>query len=170
MFLLNTGSDKPYSPQQAWLLVRKLASKPSIRYNELLLTETYKSSPSGGEATLQALEQAELISIVSGPGGRPSAIKPGKPVYAAAFRHLCQDKVLSARLDLKTLDELTKGEVEGITKAEQELSVLGGLPGKPAEIDFRVRYLLRKVLAGQDKVEDYERQSKVLKKILSEEF
>lgn len=169
MFLLNTDPDKPYSPQQAWLLVRKLASKPSIRYNELLLTDTYKRSASGGEATLQALEQAELISIVSA-GGRPSAIKPGKPVYAAAFRHLCQDKVLSARLDLKTLEELTKGEVEGITKAEQELSVLGGLPGKPAEIDFRVRYLLRKVLVGQDKVEEYERQSKVLKKILSEEF
>lgn len=63
-----------------------------------------------------------------------------------------------------------KGEVEGIIKAEQELSVLGGLPGKPAEIDFRVRYLLRKILVGQDKVEDYERQSKVLKKILTEEF
>lgn len=170
MFLLNIDSDKSYSPQQAWILVKKLASEPSIRYNELLLTDTYKRSPSGGEATLQALEQAELISIVSGPGGRPSAIKPGKPVYAAAFRRLCQDKVLSARLDLKTLDELIKGEVEGIAKAEQELSVLGGFPGQPAEVKTRVRYLLRKVLAGQDKVEGYEWESKELKKILSEEF
>lgn len=170
MFLLTTDSEKSYSPQQAWLLVKKLASKPSIRYNELLLTDTYKRSPSGGEATLQALEQAELISIVSGPGGRPSAIKPGKPVYAAAFRHLCQDRVLSALLDLKTLDELTKGEVEGIAKAEQELSVLGGLPSQSHEIEGRVRYLLCKVSAGQAKVEGYERESKGLKKILSEEF
>lgn len=170
MFLLNTDSDKSYSPQQAWLLIKKLASEPSIRYNELLLTDTYKSSPSGGEATLQALEQAELISIVSGPGGRPSAIKPGKPVYAAAFRHLCQDSVLSARLDLKTLDELTKGEIEGIAKAEQELSVLGGLPGQPWEITRRVRYLLNKVSAGQCKVEEYERESKGLKKTLSKDF
>lgn len=103
-------------------------------------------------------------------GGRPRAIKPGKPVYAAAFRLLTEDRVLAARLDLKTLQELVKFEAEGIAKCEDELRVLAKLPGKPAELSGRVEWLLGKVWTGQQKVEKYERESAVLKKLLQEEF
>lgn len=175
IFLLDTDNraTRAWSPQQAWLLIKQLSINSSIRYNELLLSDIYKSS---GEPTLQALEQAELISIVSGSGGngtaggRPRAIKPGKPVYAAAFRLLTEDRVLTARLDLKMLQELIKGEAEDINKCEEELRVLGKLPGQPVEINGRVKWLLGKVWAGQQKVEKYERESAVLKKLLREEF
>ncbi|KAL8741120.1 MAG: hypothetical protein Q9190_006237, partial [Brigantiaea leucoxantha] len=86
-------ANRKWTPEQAWLLIRSLASTPTLRYNELLLNDTYKS---GGEFVLQALEQAELISIVSSSNGRPQVIKPGKPVYQAAFRQLTEDKVLKA--------------------------------------------------------------------------
>lgn len=174
MFLLDTDdrAARIWSPMQAWLLVKLLAAHPSIRYNELLLSDTYKRS---GESTLQALEQAELISIVSGngngngaAGGRPHAIKPGKPVYAAAFRLLIDDRVLAAKLDLKTLDELVKGENEGIAKYEEELRVLGSLPGQPAEVRGRIKWLLGKVWTGQEKVERYEGESAGLKRLLRE--
>lgn len=175
MFLLDTDdrAARAWSPQQAWLLIKQLATNPSIRYNELLLSDTYKSS---GEPVLQALEQAELISIVSGSsgsgaaGGRPRAIKPGKPVYAAAFRLLTADHVLAAQLDLKTSQELIKSEAEGIAKCEEELRVLAKLPGQPKEVSGRVKYLLGKVWTGQQKVDKYERESAVLKKLLQEEF
>ena len=175
MFLLDTDdrAARAWSPQQAWLLIKQLSTHASIRYNEILLSDTCKSS---GESTLQALEQAELISIVSGSGnngaasGRPRAIKPGKPVYTAAFRLLTEDRVLAARLDLKTLQELVKDEAAGIVKCEEELRVLAKLPGQPAEISGRVKWLLGKIWTAQQKVEKYERESAVLKKLLQEEF
>ncbi len=71
---------------------------------------------------------------------------------------------------MKTLEELVKGEVEGIAKAEEELKVLGKLPSQPVEVGGRVRYLLEKLMVAQDKVEKYERESKELKRLLQQEF
>ena len=140
MYILDSGPRK-WTPEQAWLIVKSLASTDCLRYNELLLSDIFKS---GGEATLQALEQAELISIVSS-NGRPTSIKPGKPVYAAAFRQLTEDHVLKARLDLAILTQLIKVETAGIDKYEAELNLLGNLPGQPKEVRGRVRWLLGKL-------------------------
>lgn len=165
MYILDSGPRK-WTPEQAWLIVKSLASTDCLRYNELLLSDIFKS---GGEATLQALEQAELISIVSS-NGRPTSIKPGKPVYAAAFRQLTEDHVLKARLDLAILTQLIKVETAGIDKYEAELNLLGNLPGQPKEVRGRVRWLLGKLWTGQEKVEKYERESGGLKKILQQDF
>jgi hypothetical protein len=168
MYILDTDrGDRSWTPQEAWYLVKALASSDTVRYNEVLLDDTFKAG--GGDSTLQALEQAELISIVSA-NGRPQAIRPGKPVYTAAFRHLVADHVLQARLDLATLAELTKAEHAGIDKLEKELDVLSRLPKQPAELAARVRWLLGKVQAGHAKVEKYEAQSVGLKKVLQKEF
>ena len=141
MYILDS-SPRTWTPDQAWLIVKSLASTDSLRYNELLLSDIFKS---GGEATLQALEQAEMISIVSS-NGRPMSIKPGKPVYAAAFRQLTEDHVLKARLDLAIFTQLIKIETTGIDKYEAELNLLGNLPGQPKEVRGRVRWLLGKLL------------------------
>ena len=77
------GGNRQWNAEQAWLLIKQLAQTEHLRYNEVLLNDVLKL---GGEAVLRALEQAELISIVSGPNGRPSTIKPGKPVYYPAFK------------------------------------------------------------------------------------
>lgn len=171
MYILDIDrAARAWTPEQAWLLVKSLATQDSLRYNELLLSDTYKSSKDkDGETALQALEQAELITIVSS-NGRPRSIKPGKPVYAAAFRTLTEDHVLKARLDLAILAELIKIETAGIEKYESELSLLGGLPGQPAQVKARVRWLLGKVGIGQEKVEGYEKESGGLKKVLMREF
>lgn len=140
MYILDS-SPRIWTPEQAWLIIKSLASAECLRYNELLLSDIFKS---GGEATLQALEQAEMITIVSS-NGRPTSIKPGKPVYAAAFRQLTEDHVLKARLDLAILTQLIKAETSGIEKYEAELNLLGNLPGQPREIQGRVRWLLGKL-------------------------
>ncbi|KAL6720297.1 mitochondrial escape protein 2 [Lecanora helva] len=165
MYILD-ANDRKWTPEQAWLLVKSLATTNCLRYNELLLSDIFKS---GGEATLQALEQAELITIVSS-NGRPTGIKPGKPVYSAAFRQLTEDNVLRSRLDLAILTNLIKIETQGIDKCENELHLLGQLPGSPAEVRGRVQYLLGKLSAGQRRIEQYEKESGALKKVLQREY
>lgn len=168
MYILDVNrANRAWTPEQAWLVIKSLAANPCIRYNELLLSDTYKSG--NGEATLQALEQAELISIIS-TNGRPCSIKPGRPVFAAAFQRLTGDRVLKARMDLAVLSELVKIETQGIDKCENELNLLAQLPGRSPEIYPRIKWLLKKMSAGQNKVEKYERESGQLKGILQREF
>lgn len=158
---------RQWNPEQAWLLIKQLAARETLRYNEVLLSDSYKS---GGEKVLQALEQAELISIVSGTNGRPAAIKPGKPVYQPAFKLLTEDLVLRSRLDLAVLSELIKIENGNIGKYEGELRLLSKLKKQPAELAPRVQWLLGKLAQSQGKVEKYEKESGALKKVLGEEY
>lgn len=166
MYLFGNDETRHWSSEQAWLLIRQLAERETLRYNEMLLTDTFKSN---GDAVLQALEQAELISIVSA-NGRPQAIKPGKPVFQPAFKLLTGDRVLKARLDLAILTDQIKGETTSIDKYETELRLLGDLPNQPSQLVSRVMWLLGKIKGSQDKIERYERDSAGLKKILTEEY
>ncbi|KAI4161635.1 MAG: hypothetical protein LQ342_004643 [Letrouitia transgressa] len=167
MYILDVDrSARKWTPEQAWVLIKSLAAHPTLRYNELLLSDTYKS---GGKSVLQALEQAELISILSS-NGRPHSIHPGKPVYRAAFKQLTEDKVLRASLDLKGLGELIKMENQGIEKAEAELALLGSLPGQGKEVQDRVKWLLGKMAKAQGNIERYERESGNLKKVLERDY
>lgn len=138
-----------------------------LRYNEILLSDTFKSD---GETVLQALEQAELISIHS-THGRPHSIRPGKPVYTSAFKLLTEDSVLRSRLDLSTISELIKMENANIDKYETELVRLATLSSaKSTGLDDRVRWLIAKLKKSQAVVEKYEAESAVLKKVLQKEY
>ena len=170
MYLLDVDrASRTWTPEQAWLLIKSLAKDEYIRYNEILLSDTFKSGDVSGEKTLQSLESVELIAINS-VNGRPHSIKPGKPVYQAAFKYLTEDHVLKSRLDLAILTELAKLENATIAKAESELSLLGSLPGQGRDVIPRVKYLLGKLSSSQQKVEQYEAKSANLKKILQIEY
>ncbi|CAI6330071.1 unnamed protein product [Periconia digitata] len=166
IFGIDDAESRNWSPEQAWLLIKKLAEEESLRYNEILLDDTFKSN---GEKTLRALEQVELISIVSSPSGRPSLIKPGKPVYHPAFKRLTKDSVLRSRLDLAVLTELVKVENATIEKCEGELLRLSDIEGRPALIAGRVQYLLAKLAKSQRAIEKYELEMGACKKVLSRE-
>ena len=174
MYLLTVDKeDRKWSSEQAWYLVKSLASSDSLRYNEVLLSNTFTSSltpsASSGEAVLEALSAVELISIKTY-NGRPQIIKAGKPVYQAAFKQLTKDRVLKSRLDLAILTELTKIETKSIDKYETELNILGSLPKQPKEVGPRVSFLLGKLAASQQKVEAWEKEMGALKKVLSDEY
>jgi hypothetical protein len=167
MYLLDVDvATRNWTPQQAWLLIKQLAKDEMLRYNEILLSNVYKD---GGERTLQALEQAELISISSS-NGRPHAIKPGKPVYLAAFKYLTEDDVLRSRLDLAILTQLIGIENKNIDKFESELRLLADLPGQPKQLLPRINWLLNKSQASHAKVEKYEAEGATLKKLLTEQY
>ncbi|ORY07162.1 RNA12 protein-domain-containing protein [Clohesyomyces aquaticus] len=161
------GSARRWSSEQAWLLIKELAEHETLRYNEILLSDTYKNS---GESVLRALEQAELISVVAGPNGRPGSIRPGKPVYHSAFKRLVEDKVLRSKLDLAIYMDLIKIENSTIDKCESELLLLSKLKNQPSQTTPRVQYLLAKMAKSQANVEEYEGRSKGLKKVLGEEY
>ena len=163
MYLLD--ADHQWTPQQAWILIRELANNEKLRYNELLLDAAFSSK---GEEVLQALEQAELISIASH-NGRPTAIKPGKPIYQAAFEYLNQDAVLRAHFEMTVLSDLAAKEGKTIDKAEQELHVLSEL-GSSGDLKPRIRYLLGKILASQQEIERIEAKQAGLKKVLKEQY
>jgi hypothetical protein len=163
MYLLD--ADHHWTPQQAWILIRELANNEKLRYNELLLDPAFSSK---GEEVLQSLEQAELISIASH-NGRPTAIKPGKPIYQAAFEYLTQDTVLRARFEMAVLSDLATKESKTIDKAEAELQVLSEL-GSSGDLKPRIRYLLGKIYASQQEIERIEAKQGGLKKVLKEQY
>jgi polyhydroxyalkanoate synthesis regulator phasin len=166
------GGDKKWSAEQAWYLIKEIAAKESLRYNEVLLSSTFTSSTTPGaanaEAALESLANAELITVKSH-HGRPATIRAGKPVYQAAFSRLLEDPVVRARMDLALLGELAKIEAKTIDKAEAELGVLAALPQQPYQAAERVNYLLAKLQSSQQKIAAYEKEMGGLKKILSQE-
>lgn len=164
------GAETPssqYSREQAWNLIKSLAQSKdgTLLYNKVLLGDLFKDN---GEATLRALEQSELISIGTDKGF-PRYIKPGKPVYRAAFQRLVENKTLQGRLDLLILTQLIGNENASIKKYEEELQVLGSLPKYPWELTSRIEWLLRKVHGSQAKILKYESDSASLSKILQKE-
>lgn len=166
LHIFGTDESRSWNSEQAWLLIKQLANHDMLRYNEVLLSDIYKS---GGEKALQALEQAELISIVA-TNGRPHSIKPGKPVYQPAFRQLVRDAVLRSRMDMAILGEQVKVESATIDKCENELHLLSELKKQPTELAARVQYLLDKVATSQSKIELYEKEQGELKKILQSQY
>jgi len=159
-------AEKNWTPQQAWTLIKELAANEELKYNELLLNDMFSKD---GEQSLQILEQAELISITSA-NGRPNKIKPGKPVYLSAFQYLTEDEVLRSRLDLSIFKMLAAGEDSTIQSCEKELQKLAELPGTPAQMKPRIKYLLDKAATSQEKIVDYEAKIGRLKKVLSEKY
>jgi len=164
MYLLDADRGE-WTPQQAWILIRELANNEKLRYNELLLDSAFSSN---GESVLQSLEQAELISIASR-NGRPTAIKPGKPIYQAAFEYLTQDEVLRSRFEFAVLTDLVAKENKTIDKCEAELKVLAEFPNA-SDLKPRVRYLLDKLLVSQQEIERMETKQGALKKIMKEKY
>jgi hypothetical protein len=171
MFLIgqDDSSTRKFTSEQAWFVIKSLAAAESgtLRYNEILFADIFRGS---GDKILQALEQAELVSIVVSASGRPQAIKPGKPVFLPAFKRLAEDSVLRSRLDLGILGELIKVETVSIDKYENELRLLGELPRQPTEIAPRIKWLLGKIGNSQANVEKYEAEAGVMKKLLREEY
>lgn len=168
IFILGSETENPqWTREQAWHLIRTLAHAKdgSLLYNKVLLSDLFKD---GGEAALRALEQAELISVGS-VKGFPRWIKPGKPVYHAAFQRLIENKTLEGRLDLMILGKLIGQENKSISKYEEELKVLGSLPKQPHELASRIDWLLRKIQGSQTKILKYEHDSAALTKMLQSE-
>lgn len=166
LYFLGGSSAIKWKQSQAWTIVKQLATNPQVSYNAILLDPVFGQD----ETPLHELAQAELIAISSTPEGRPSVIKPGRPVFAAAFALLASDKVFSAKMELDRLTFLAAEEKKNIEKAEEELARLQELPPvQVKEIESRIRYLLRKIQGSQWNIELFEADMGKVKQILKTE-
>lgn len=165
LYFFGGSSAIKWSQEQAWTIVKALSETPQISYNNLLLDPLFAD-----ETALRELAQAELITIISTSEGRPSTIKPGRPVFLAAFALLANDKVFSAKMELGRLTFLQGEEKKNIEKAEEELARLKELPaGQVKEIETRIRYILRKIQASQRNIEMYDFDMAIVKEVLKRE-
>ena len=163
-YFLSGNETRPWTNEQAWLICKTLAEKENISYNKILLDRVFD----GNEESLKAMEQSELIVIVSR-NGRPAYIVPGRPVYRAAFRRIVGDRVFAANQELTMLKNETKKSSGKIQDIETELQKLSKFPSQPWEIQKRMRYLLSKLYAEQDLVDRMDVQIKENKAIISKE-
>ncbi|KAF7292929.1 hypothetical protein MIND_01192000 [Mycena indigotica] len=159
----------PWTREQAWTLFKLLSKQSEINYHEALLEFPFK----GDEAPLRSLEHAEIIAIEF-PTGRPSTIKPGRPVYTYVFQRLVNDPIFRATQDIAFNEKLILSQESTIKACEQELLALKEIDvqghwlwgGGNTGAAVRMRYLSSKMRAASMKIDAAERQNVEMKKVL----
>ncbi|BGP44021.1 mitochondrial escape protein 2 [Rhodotorula kratochvilovae] len=163
-----------WSRGQAWAMVTGLSEQGELKYGETLLT-TF----GGDDAPLRALESASLISVHH-VNGRPSSIRPGKPVYRAACERLIADAPFRAAMEYRAVDGALKTASGDVESAQRELTELarlftekgrwafGGGSTVPKEVEVRVGELLAKMRGAQAKQESLAAEKARLLTVLKE--
>ncbi|KAI1317477.1 mitochondrial escape protein 2 [Mortierella claussenii] len=158
-----------WTPTQFWAIMKQLTVQDAVSYDALKIHPLFK----GEEGPFSAMEQAELITI-SHKNGRPYSVRPGKPIYRAAFQEIINDEGFAAVMDLETTTFLDKVELANVAKWEGELKELSNLLHQdgtwlfgggrvPKEVDLRVKYLMKKLADSHAKIEAYEREMALAK-------
>ncbi|KDE03772.1 hypothetical protein MVLG_05774 [Microbotryum lychnidis-dioicae p1A1 Lamole] len=165
-----------WTREQAWKILTGLTGQEELKYADVLFNAPFKSD----EAALRSLENSEFI-IISHRDGRPSTIRPGKPVYRSAFSLLLSDSVFRSSIEFQinaSAINTTTTELNAASKSLIELSQLfgdatgtfafGGGRHVPREIEVRVAGLLGKMRECEDKLERLEEEKKDLLRVLKE--
>ncbi|KAI5900140.1 uncharacterized protein SCHCODRAFT_02607113 [Schizophyllum commune H4-8] len=157
----------PWSREQAWHVLKQLAKQEEIPYQDLLLNFPFK----GDENALRAMEQAELITVGTN-NGRPSAVRPGKPVYKWVFERLYKDSIFEAMMDTAYNKKIIDASETIVKDCEDELLKLkeigleNGWLGRTPSSE-RANYLYDKMMKAQRKIVQLERKNDELKKVLA---
>lgn len=172
MFLMKDNAQ--WTKEQVWCLMKKVCkdSGNGVSIADLMVTEpmfkgALKPQGESGESTIGALEQSEMVTVVT-KDGKPTYIKAGKPLYRAAFQYILSDKTFSAMIESGFLESQMKLQNDKIVKYEEELRLLAKFPTKWGDdVNIRVRYLVDKMAACQAKIEKFEVQLAETKKTFS---
>ncbi|KAG0371719.1 mitochondrial escape protein 2, partial [Mortierella sp. AD032] len=122
-----------WTPIQFWTVMKQLAAHDVVSFDELKIHPLFKND----ETPFNAMEQAELISI-NHRNGRPYSIRPGKPIYRAAFQEILSDEGFKAVMDLESATFLDKDEM--------------------------TKWLMKKLAESHSKIEKYEQDMLKAKK------
>lgn len=153
-FVLKADAEAGFSVEQAWWLIKTVAERGTLSYDEALVQPVLSTGPASPAQALDALAASELISLTSR-RGFPVSISAGRPIYEAAFKVLASDSALRRRMDRAVLQALVASEKKKIVEVESELALLGGLPEGWRGVR-RAEYLRWKLGASQRKVEGLE--------------
>jgi hypothetical protein len=169
MFLMKDNAQ--WTKEQVWCLMKKVCkdSGNGVSIADLMVTEpmfkgALKPQGESGESTIGALERSEMVTVVTR-DGKPTYIKAGKPLYRAAFQYILSDKTFSAMIETGFLESQMKLQNDKIVKYEEELRLLAKFPSKWGDdVNIRVRYLIDKMAACQQKIQKFEIQLAETKK------
>ncbi|KZV94062.1 hypothetical protein EXIGLDRAFT_835266 [Exidia glandulosa HHB12029] len=164
---LDDAKNLPWTREQAWSIVRQLANKNEISYFDVLLEFPFK----GDETALRALEHHELIAIHTR-DGRPSSIRPGRPVHKFVFQRLVHDPVFQATQDLAYNEKAIASAEATVKTCEAEMSTLRELAGESSTrraANTRAKYVSAKMQAAQSKIEQLEYKNAALMKVITRE-
>ncbi|KAF9951110.1 mitochondrial escape protein 2 [Mortierella alpina] len=166
----NADKKQNWTAIQFWTVMKLLAKSEAVSFDELRIHPLFKNdeSPFGG------MEQAELITIHHR-NGRPFSVRPGKPIYRAAFQEILSDEGFAAFMDLESSTFLEKDESTKVAKWEAELRELSNLLHQdgswffgggrvPKEVDVRIKWLMKKLAESHAKIEQYEQETTKSKK------
>ncbi|KAJ2377863.1 mitochondrial escape protein 2 [Coemansia sp. RSA 2607] len=108
-----------WTPEQFWYLLTELARDGSVEYDRMHSSTLF----SGNDAALLGLAEAQLITMTYD-NDRPSRIRPGRPVYKAAFERIIEDPGFASSMNIKMNKKFIELETAKIRKAEEELALL----------------------------------------------
>lgn len=113
-----------------------------------------------------------IASIFACITGRPSTIRPGKPVYKYVFERLVQDPIFQATQDIAFNEKIITASETIVRTCEDELTKLNeiGKEHKPwwsNSVSTRTSYLLEKMGIAEEKIERLEKLNLELKKVLA---
>ena len=164
----------PWTREQAWHVLKALAKTPEVGYYSILLDFPFK----GDESALRNMEHAELI-VIGTKDGRPSTIRPGKPVLRYVFERVVGDKLFEATQELAYNEkQIAEAEVK-IKGCENELAVLMDTMQKENEQRWwglfgrsacwgRARYVGNYLTVTERKLEMLEKRNKEWKRVIKE--
>ncbi|KAG1749107.1 RNA12 protein-domain-containing protein [Suillus paluster] len=160
---IDDAKSLPWSREQAWTVLKQLARKSELPYYDVLLDPPFK----GDELPLRAMEHTEIISI-STQHGRPSTIRPGRPVFKSVFERLVNDPVFQATQDIALNEkfissaESTLTTLQDLSKAEKSYWLF-----RRRATSERKDYLLKKMRSAQTKIQILEKRNAELKRVLA---
>ncbi|KAA1474837.1 hypothetical protein DENSPDRAFT_841477 [Dentipellis sp. KUC8613] len=166
----------PWSREQVWAVLRLLAERGEVSYYDMLVDFPFK----GDDLSLRNMEQAELITITT-VNGRPSVIKPGKPVYKHVFERLVHDTAFKVTQDFAYNTKYIEANENIVKACENELALLKDintgldtrhwwkwLIGTRSATQLRAHYLLKKMRKAETLVEQLDKKNVELKAVLKQ--
>lgn len=161
----SAGSEIIWTSAQIWALMRSLAEKEAVLFEELVKSPLFAPSYDT-VSTLSVLEKNDLIALKRDKG-IVSSITTGRPLYKAAFVELVSDKEIFKIYETYYYNVLIKLENAKIAKLEDEIAKIGGLSDIKL-MKERLEYVAKKVTASTEKVQGYEANIKDIQTIGSQ--
>ncbi|KIY43695.1 hypothetical protein FISHEDRAFT_52862 [Fistulina hepatica ATCC 64428] len=163
------AKDLLWSRSQAWMVLKSLTARPELLYYDLLVKFPFK----GDETALKGMEHAGIVSI-TWLDGRPSTIRPGKPIFKYVFERLTNDPVFRATQDMSFNKQLIGITETTVKDCEDELLRLKQIGTESSWFGLsssatrdRARDLFRKLHAAQRKIVALERKNDELAGVLA---
>lgn len=153
------GNEATWSSTQIWALMKLLADKDSINFDELSKSPLFADDKES-VSTLSVLEKNDLVSLHSDKGILVS-VAAGRPLYRAAIKNLVDDPKVYKLYETRFVKNLIQIENDKIAKLEDEINKIAHLRDSKY-VKERLEYIFEKINGSTDLVRGYEGKIKEL--------